>query len=145
MNQEVNNNEELNNNVAPGFVQPTYTTPVDSTTMVASQPYAAPATPTASVAPQPYTAPTTPVAPQPIGVESKEQIDKVSNLNKEDAMEEALSHTNQFTPFEIQQEEVNQETNFMSNKKTLVFLGFILVIMLLFIIFLPQISKLMGW
>ena len=119
LNNNINNSiNNSNNNTLTQPVQPTYAAPTQ------------PAQPT-------YAAPTQPV-------ESKETIEKVPNLSKEDAMEEALSHTNQYTPFEVQQEEVNQETNFMNNKKTLIFLGVILGIMLLFIIFLPQISKLIG-
>lgn len=114
-------NQESLNNIENGNVSHTYNAPVQP-----EQPM--------------YMAPEQPINT----IENNESIQKVSNLNKEDAMEEALSHTNQYTPFEIQQEEVNQETNFMSNKKALIFLGVILGIMLLFIIFLPQISKLIG-
>ena len=143
MNQESLNNENVNNSVQQP-VQPTYTTPVmdqPQVTPVQQNNVQQPVQPT-------YT---TPVIDQPQVtpvqqdvVENKESIEKVSNLNKEDAMEEALSHTNQYPPFEVQQEEVNQETSIMSNKKALIFLGIILGIMLLFIIFLPQISKLIG-
>ena len=69
----------------------------------------------------------------------------MDNLNKEEAMEEALSHTTQYSPFEIKQEEVNQEVNKKGDKKSLIFIIIIFAIMLLFIIFLPQISKLFGW
>lgn len=127
MNQEsLNNTENVNNTAQP--VQPTYSAPVQ------------PAQPT-------YAAPAEPVQPEPmpVNIEEAQSVEKVSNLNKEDAMEEALSHTNQYTPFEVQQEEVNQEVSFMSNKKALIFLGVIFAIMVLFIIFLPQISDLIGW
>ena len=69
----------------------------------------------------------------------------VSNLNKEDAMEEALSHTNQYSPFEAPKQEVNHEVKKNNNKGAYILIGIILVVMLLFIIFLPQISKLFGW
>ena len=69
----------------------------------------------------------------------------VSTLNKEEAMEEALSHTNEYTPFKVQKEEVNKEQKKTNNKSAYIFIGIILFIMLLFIIFLPQISKLFGW
>jgi len=134
------NQENLNNNVAPEVPsQPEYTTPE-----VPVQPeYTMPEAPT-----QPeYVAPvgqSEPTYATPLETSTQESIDKVSNLNKEDAMEEALSHTNQYTPFEVQQEEVNQETSIMSSKKTLIFLGIIFAIMLLFIIFLPQISEFIG-
>lgn len=70
----------------------------------------------------------------------------VANLNKEEAMEEALSHTTQYSPFEAPKQEVNQEVKKdANNKSAYIFIGIIFLIMLLFIIFLPQISKLFGW
>ena len=69
----------------------------------------------------------------------------VANLNKEEAMEEALSHTTQYSPFEAPKQEVNQEVKKTSNKNAYIFIGIIFAIMLLFIIFLPQISKSFGW
>ena len=69
----------------------------------------------------------------------------VENLNKEDAMEEALSHTNQYSPFEAPKQEVNKDVKRTSNKGAYILIGIIFIIMLLFIIFLPQISKLFGW
>lgn len=69
----------------------------------------------------------------------------VSNLNKEEAMEEALSHTTQYSPFEVPKQEVNQEVKKGSKKGAYIFIVIIFLIMLLFIIFLPQISKLFGW
>ena len=39
----------------------------------------------------------------------KNPMDVVTSLNKEEAMEEALSHTTQFSPFEIPKEEVKEE------------------------------------
>ena len=68
----------------------------------------------------------------------------VSSLNKEDAMEEALSHTTQYSPFEVEQQEVNQESNMSGNKKTYMLLGIILGIMLVFILLLPTIANLIG-
>ena len=69
----------------------------------------------------------------------------VANLNKDEAMEEALSHTTQYSPFEAPKQEVNQEVKKTSNKNAYIFIGIIFAIMLLFIIFLPQISNLFGW
>ena len=69
----------------------------------------------------------------------------VANLNKEDAMEEALSHTNQYTPFEVPKQEVIEEPKKSSSKSAYIFLGIIVVILALFIAFLPQISNLFGW
>ena len=60
-------------------------------------------------------------------------------------MEEALSHTNQYSPFEAPKQEVNQEVKKTNNKGAYILIGIILIIMILFIIFLPQISKLLGW
>ena len=77
----------------------------------------------------------------------KNPMDVVTSLNKEEAMEEALSHTTQFSPFEIPKEEVKEELekNKKSDKKTLTFMIVIFILLILFIIFLPQISKLFGW
>ena len=171
MNQEsLNNTENVNNTAQP--VQPTYSAPVQPAQPTYAAPvqpaqptYVAPVQPVQPVQPT-YAAPVQPVQPtpaapvqpvqptyaapvqpepMPVNIEEAQSVEKVSNLNKEDAMEEALSHTNQYTPFEVQQEEVNQEVSFMSNKKALIFLGVIFAIMVLFIIFLPQISDLIGW
>ena len=168
MNQDnMNNFEGVNNVVEPQ--QPIYNVPpVQPMAQPAVEAYNAPvqtySVPAQPVAePQPvqttvepvYNAPVQsydiPVQPAPeseyvaqVQQDNQDSMEKISNLNKEDAMEEALSHTNQYSPFEAPQEEVNQEVNMMSNKKALVFLGVILGIMLLFIIFLPQISKLIG-
>ena len=152
MNQEnLNNTENVNNNIAQP-VQPTYTQPVQPAYTQPAAPAAQPVQPayTEPVAPaaQPVQpAYTEPVQPQqaPVNIEEAQSVEMISNLNKEDAMEEALSHTNQYTPFEVQQEEVNQEVSFMSNKKAIIFLGVIFAIMLAFIILLPQISNWIGW
>lgn len=72
-------------------------------------------------------------------------LSAVANLNKDEAMEEALSHTNQYSPFEVKKEEINVEVKKNNNKGAYIFIGIIFLIMLLFIIFLPQISKLFGW
>ena len=82
---------------------------------------------------------------EPQGTTDLNPMDAVSNLNKEEAMEEALSHTNQYSPFEAPKQEVNKETKKVNNKSAYIFIGIIFAIMLLFIIFLPQISKLFGW
>ena len=101
--------------------------------------------------PGPIPAPMTEQAPAPMPEQvSQQQVDAnsmaaVSNLNKDEAMEEALSHTNQYSPFEAPKQEVNQEVKKTSNKGAYILIGAILVIMLLFIVFLPQISKIFGW
>lgn len=69
----------------------------------------------------------------------------VASLNKEEAMEEALSHTNQYTPFEVPKQEVSTTSKKENSKSAYILLGVILGIMALFIFFLPQISKLFGW
>ena len=73
-------------------------------------------------------------------------MEAVSNLNREDAMEEALSHTTQYNPFEMPVQEVNSQNTKekKSDKKTIIFIAFIFVLLVLFIIFLPQISKLFA-
>lgn len=68
----------------------------------------------------------------------------VANLNKEEAMEEALSHTTQYSPFQVEQQVVNQTTKKGNNKKAYAFIGIIAAIMALFILLLPYISKLFG-
>ena len=93
--------------------------------------------------PEPAPAPMPEPAPAPTG--DANPMDAVSNLNKEEAMEEALSHTNQYSPFEAPKQEVNKEVKKTNNKGAYILIGIILAIMLLFIIFLPQISKLLGW
>lgn len=69
----------------------------------------------------------------------------VSNLNKEEAMEEALSHTNQYTPFEVPKQEVIDTPKKENPKSAYIIIAVIVIIMALFIVFLPQISKLFGW
>lgn len=69
----------------------------------------------------------------------------VANLNKEEAMEEALSHTNQYTPFEAPKQEVIEAPKKENSKSAYIFLAIVIVIMALFIAFLPQISKMFGW
>ena len=93
--------------------------------------------PEVTPAPMPEVAPAQQVDANP--------MEAVSNLNKEEAMEEALSHTNQYSPFEAPKQEVNQEVKKTNNKGAYILIGIILIIMILFIIFLPQISKLLGW
>lgn len=72
-------------------------------------------------------------------------MNAVSNLNKEDAMEEALSHTTQYSPFEVPKEEISQDEKPTSNKNAYIFLIIVFAIMLLFILFLPKITELIGW
>ena len=69
----------------------------------------------------------------------------LANLSKEDAMEAALSHTNKYTPFEAQKQEILEEPKKENSKSVWLFLGIIFAVLLLFIIFLPQISNLFGW
>lgn len=69
----------------------------------------------------------------------------VSNLDREEVMEEALSHTTQYTPFEVSKTEFNPTSKGDDNKKAIIFIVIIFVIMFLFILFLPQISKMFGW
>lgn len=70
----------------------------------------------------------------------------VANLNKEEAMEEALSHTNQYSPFELPKQEVVETSKKQDTKSSYTLIIVILIIMALFIIFLPQISKMfLGW
>ena len=62
----------------------------------------------------------------------KNLMDVVTSLNKEEAMEEALSHTTQFSPFEIPKEEVKEEVekNKKSDKKTLTFMIVIFILLI---------------
>lgn len=69
----------------------------------------------------------------------------VANLNKEEAMEEALSHTNQYTPFEAPKQEILETPKNETNKSAYILIVVIVIIMALFILFLPQISKMFGW
>ena len=92
--------------------------------------------------------PTVEPTPMPTVEPTNNNVDPmaaVENLNKDDAMEEALSHTNQYSPFEAPKQEVNKDVKRTSNKGAYILIGIIFIIMLLFIIFLPQISKLFGW
>ena len=73
------------------------------------------------------------------------QMAAVNNLNKEDVMDEALSHTNQYPPFEMPKQEVIETPRKANPKSTIILLAIIILIMALFIIFLPQISRLFGW
>ncbi len=67
------------------------------------------------------------------------------NLSKEDVMEEALSHTNQYPPFEMPKQEVIEAPKKDNPKSAVILFIIIAAIMALFIVFLPQISKLFGW
>lgn len=69
----------------------------------------------------------------------------VTNLNKEEAMEEALSHTTQYSPFQAQVAEIKPEVEQANNKKAIIMIAVIVAIIALFIVFLPQISNLFGW
>lgn len=85
-----------------------------------------------------------PVMPQQVQP-TVDPMSAVSNLNKEEAMEEALSHTTQYSPFQAPVSEIKQEVKKNDNKKAMIFIGIIVVIMAIFILLLPQISKLFGW
>ena len=114
----------------------------------APMPGPTPASMPAAPTPMPAAPTPMPEAPTPmpeVPTEQKNVNDAVSNLNKEEAMEEALSHTNQYSPFEAPKQEVNKEVKKTNNKGAYIFIGIIFAILLLFIIFLPQISKLIGW
>ena len=78
-------------------------------------------------------------------VHSVDPMAAVNHLNKEDAMEEALSHTNQYTPFEMPKQEVIEMPKRENPKSAYILIAIIVVIMAVFIAFLPQISKLFGW
>ena len=84
------------------------------------------------------------VQPTPVQTMGPTSMPEI-NLNKEDIMEEALSHTNQYSPFEAPKQEVNMEVKKSNNKGAYILIAIIMLVMLLFIIFLPQISKLFGW
>lgn len=147
-----------NQYVQPAYqqvVQPTYPQnqqgyqrPIQSVTNTVVQPQ-----PTANAQPQGYSQnqyvqpayqQAAPVAPQP-GQMQVDPMTAVTNLNKEEAMEEALSHTTQYSPFQAQVAEIRPETEQANNKKALIIIGAIVVIVALFIMFLPEISNLFGW
>ncbi len=68
----------------------------------------------------------------------------MTTLNKQDAMEEALAHTNKYSPFEAPVSEIKEEEK--EDSKSIIILVIIIAIIIgLFIFFLPQISKLLGW
>ena len=147
MNSDLNKLNGLNNQQIP-TVEPTSMPTVEPTSMPTVEPTPMPTvepTPMPTVEPTPM--PT--VEPAPMtgqqNINDIDSINVVSNLNKEEAMEEALSHTNQYSPFETPKQEVNKEIKKTNNKSAYIFIGIIFAILLLFIIFLPQISKLIGW
>ena len=153
MNNEVNN---INNNVQPNMPDPTVNqvptaqpeqvsqnvvnpAPVEqfNQTVVNPTPESAPVTQDVSQTVTPAPAETTQTQEQ--SVNNVDPMSAVANLNKDEAMEEALSHTTQYSPFEAPKQEVNQEVKKTNNKSAYIFIGIIFAIMLLFIIFLPQI------
>lgn len=85
------------------------------------------------------------INPQVNSVDAGNSVTSVSNINKEEVMEEALSHTNQYTPFEIPKQEVIEAPKQENPKSAYILIIVIVIIMALFIVFLPQISKLLGW
>ena len=147
-----NDLDKLNglNNQSTETAEPTMT-PIEPTPMPTSvaptMPEAVPAQPmpTYGAPTMPEAAPVQPVSTVEQANNSVNPMAAVENLNKEDAMEEALSHTNQYSPFEAPKQEVNKDVKRTSNKGAYILIGIIFIIMLLFIIFLPQISKLFGW
>lgn len=126
---------------AQGYAQTTYAQPVYQ------QPAQAyPRQPVYQQNPQPMYQQSTqtyqqPVQPQP----TVDVVAAVTNLNKEEAMEEALSHTTQYSPFQAQVAEIKPEVEQANNKKAIIMIGIIVAIIALFIVFLPQISNLFGW
>ena len=138
------NSENLNGMNNGQTSQPTYNNPYSTQPVNnANQNVAAP-----NVNPQPaqptyaapYVQPNNSMANQPV-----DPMAAVTSLNKEDAMEEALSHTNQYTPFEAPKQDVVEQSNNGSSKSGYILMIIIAIIMALFIIFLPQISNLFGW
>ena len=134
----------------PAQPMPTYEAPSMPETPAQPMPtYEAPSMSETPAQPMPtYEAPSmSEAAPaqSPVEQANVNPMAAVENLNKEDVMEEALSHTNQYSPFEAPKQEVNKDVKRTSNKGAYILIGIIFVIMLLFIIFLPQISKLFGW
>lgn len=113
-----------------------------------------PAQPNPGVIPQPTATVVPPVQPTPeyypqsapavppVQTPEVDPMAAVSNLNKEEAMEEALSHTTQYSPFQVEQQVVNQAPKKTDNKKAYIFIGVIAAIMAIFILLLPYISKL---
>lgn len=92
-----------------------------------------------------YQQPTQTVS-QPVQMQAQvDPMAAVTNLNKEEAMEEALSHTTQYSPFQAQVAEIKPEVEQANNKKAIIMIGIIVAIIALFIVFLPQISSLFGW
>lgn len=77
--------------------------------------------------------------------QNPEPVNVAPNLNKEEIMEEALSRTNQYTPFEAPKTDTQEPHGKENNKKTMIFLIAIFVIMIAFILLLPVISKMFGW
>ena len=158
MNNEVNN---INNNVQPNVPitpqpnvnqMPTGQTELATPTNVSSMPDQTIVNPIpeSSTATQNVSQTVVPTPAETIqtlepSVNNVDPMSAVANLNKDEAMEEALSHTTQYSPFEAPKQEVNQEVKKTSNKNAYIFIGIIFAIMLLFIIFLPQISSLFGW
>jgi len=138
------NSENLNGMNNGQTSQPTYnnpysTQPVNNTNQNVAAPTMS-AQPTQPTYTAPYVQPNTNMASQTV-----DPMAAVTSLNKEDAMEEALSHTNQYTPFEAPKQDVVAETNNGNSKAGYILMIVIAIIMALFIIFLPQISNLFGW
>ena len=101
---------------------------------------------------QPSVEPNQTVTSQPVvqssetaGQSAQEDVTiPATNLNREGAMEEALSRTTQYTPFEVPKEQLqNQQSE--DPKSGLILVIIIVIIAGLFILFLPTISSLFGW
>lgn len=125
--------------ITPNMAQPV-AQPVQPSVQVESQPVQMPVQPqTESVQ--------MPVQPEPTQVTQvqPEQPAPVTGLNREEAMEEALSHTIQYTPFEAPKTEQQPVSKKENDKKARIFLFVILIILIIFIALLPTISNLFGW
>lgn len=141
MNNENNVYNNVNNNT--GFNN----TPVDNTNAMYNSTNNMYSQSTASTGNATYVNPNVSTqAPQVNTASSQvDHMNAVSNLNKEEAMEEALSHTNQYTPFQMPKQEVINTPKKENSKSAYILIAVIVIIMALFIVFLPQISKLLGW
>lgn len=142
MNENTQNGMNMQQNPqpmpTPQPTSPTVAQPMPANPSVVPQPMQA----NPVVAPQmPTPQPVTP--PQPVQ-QSVDPMSAVSNLNKEEAMEEALSHTTQYSPFQVEQQVVNEAPKKINNKKAYVFIAIIVAIMAVFILLLPYISKLFN-
>jgi len=63
-------------------------------------------------------------------------------INREDVMEDALSHTTRFTPFKLENEE-DEMTN-KNNNKGVAFIIILFALLMAFVLLLPKISEIIG-